>query len=135
MAKMIFVNLPVKDVAKATAFYEAIGCVKNEQFSNEKGSALIYAEGIHFMLLAHDLYSTFTPKPIGDAHTNSAALYALSFDSKTEVDAIVTKAVAAGAREPHGPEDQGFMYSRAFEDLDGNSFGPFWMDVSAMPAA
>ena len=30
MAKMIFVNLPVTDLARATAFYEAIGAVKND---------------------------------------------------------------------------------------------------------
>ena len=27
------------------------------------------------------------------------------------------------------------MYSRAFEDPDGNGFGPFWMDAAAAAAA
>ena len=135
MPRMIFVNLPVADVAKSAAFYAAIGCERNERFSNDRGVSMVWADAISFMLLDHGLYSTFTPKPIGDAHATSSALFALSLDSRAEVDAISEAAVAAGGREAHGPEDQGFMYSRAFEDPDGNGFGPFWMDADAMPAA
>jgi uncharacterized protein len=127
MARMIFVNLPVANVAKATAFYEAIGFEKNPQFSNEQASSM--------MLLEHAFYSTFTPKPIADSHNTSGALYALSFDSRAEVDAITEAAIAAGGREAHDPEDQGFMYSRAFEDLDGHGFGPFYMDMAAAATA
>jgi len=135
MAKMIFVNLPVEDVGKSTAFYEAIGCVRDARFSNERASAMRYSDTISFMLLGHDFYRTFTPKQIIDAKTTSGALIALSFDSRAEVDAITEAALAAGGREAHDPEDMGFMYSRAFEDLDGHGFGPFWMDVAAMPSA
>ncbi|AOH86613.1 lactoylglutathione lyase [Sphingomonas panacis] len=135
MPKMIFVNLPVEDVAKSTAFYEAIGCVKDARFSNERASAMHYSDTISFMLLGHDFYRTFTPKQIIDAKTTSGALIALSFDSRAEVDAITEAAIAAGGREAHDPEDMGFMYSRAFEDPDGHGFGPFWMDVAAMPSA
>lgn len=131
MAKMIFINLPVADVARSTAFYQAIGFTKNDRFSNEQASSMVWSDAIYLMLLAKPFYATFTAKPIGDAHAASAALYALSFDSRAEVDAITEAAVAAGATEPHGPEDMGFMYSRAFEDPDGNGFGPFWMDPAA----
>lgn len=131
MAKMIFVNLPVADVAKATAFYEAIGMVRDPSFSNESGSAMTWADTIRFMLLAKPFYATFTKKEIADTARTSAALIALSLDSRAEVDAITEAALAAGGVELHGPEDLGFMYSRAFEDLDGHGFGPFSMDVDA----
>ena len=131
MAKMIFVNLPVADVARSTGFYEALGFEKNEKFSNEQGSAMQWTDSIGFMLLAHPFYSTFTPKTIIDAKTTSGVLLALSLDSRSEVDRITEAAVAAGGRELHGPEDEGFMYSRAFEDPDGHGFGPFWMDPAA----
>ncbi len=131
MAKMIFVNLPVADVAKSTAFYEAIGFEKNPQFSNEQASSMVWSDTIYLMLLEHAFYSTFTPKQIADSRATSAALYALSFDSRADVDAITEAAIAAGGREAHDPEDQGFMYSRAFEDLDGHGFGPFYMDMAA----
>lgn len=134
MPKMIFVNLPVADVAAAAAFYRAIGCTKNERFSNEAAVSMAWSDTISFMLLGHDLYSTFTPKPIIDAKTTSGALFALSFDTREAVDAFASAALAAGGREAHGAEDMGFMYSRGIEDLDGHAFGPFWMDVDAAPA-
>ena len=135
MTKMIFVNLPVADVARATAFYEAIGCEKNAQFSNEQASSMTWSDSITFGLLDRAFYSTLTTRPIADSQATSAMLIALSFDSRAAVDAITEAALAAGGREAHGPEDEGFMYSRAFHDLDGHGFGPFWMDVDAMAAA
>lgn len=135
MTKMIFVNLPVADVAKATAFYEAIGFEKNPQFSNEQASCMVWSDAIHVMLLGHDFYRTFTTKAIADTHKTSAALIALSRDSRAEVDAITDAAIAAGGRQTRDTDDMGFMYSRAFEDLDGHTFEPMYMDMEAAAAA
>ncbi|HCB75556.1 VOC family protein [Sphingomonas yantingensis] len=135
MARMIFVNLPVEDVARATAFYQAIGFTKNEQFSNERGSAMDWSDDIHVMLLSRDFFSTFTTKRIVDPRTETGALHALSLDDRAEVDRFTEAALEAGGRELHEPEDMGFMYSRGFEDPDGNGWGPFAMDVAAHAAA
>jgi predicted lactoylglutathione lyase len=135
MPKMIFVNLPVADVAASTAFYEAIGFDKNAQFSNEQASSMVWSDAIYVMLLAKSFFTTFTKKTIVDATTSTTGHYALSFDSRGEVDAIMRAAVEAGGRELHEPQDMGFMYSRAFEDLDGHGFGPFWMDPAAVEEA
>jgi len=133
MAKMIFVNLPVTDVAASTRFYEAIGMTRDDRFSNERAVSMAWTDGIGFMLLARDFYATFTPKKIIDPHNQTGALIALSFDSRAEVDAVTEAAIAAGGREAHEPEDHGFMYSRAFEDPDGHGFGTFFMDMAAAP--
>ena len=135
MTKMIFMNLPVADVAKATAFYEAIGFEKNPQFSNEQASCMVWSDAIHVMLLGHDFYRTFTTKAIADTHKTSAALIALSRDSREQVDAITDAAIAAGGRQTRDTQDMGFMYSRAFEDLDGHTFEPMYMDMEAATAA
>ena len=131
MPKMIFINLPVADVARSTAFYEAIGFEKNPKFSNEQASSLMWSDSIVLMVLDEAFYATFTPKQIIDAHTTSGVLISLSFDSREAVDAVTAAALAAGGKELHGPEDHGFMYSRAFEDPDGHGFGPLWMDPVA----
>lgn len=131
MPKMIFVNLPVTDVAASTAFYEAIGMTRNAAFSSAQGSAMTWTDTISFMLLDHALYANFTNKQIIDARTTSGMLLALALDSRADVDAIAAAAVAAGGTELHGAEDEGFMYSRAFADPDGHGFGPFWMDPAA----
>ncbi|HEV2567737.1 VOC family protein [Sphingomonas sp.] len=135
MPKMIFVNLPVSDLGRSIRFYEAIGCEKNEQFSNEQAAMLTWSDTISFMLLTHDFYRTFTAKQIADAHTTSEVLLCLSRDSRAEVDAITQAALAAGGREPRPAQDMSFMYGRAFEDPDGHVFEPMWMDVGAMNQA
>lgn len=135
MPKMLFVNLPVKDLAAATRFYEAIGCEKNAQFSDERASSMVWSDTITFQLMTRDYYATFTSKPIADAHSTSAALFALSRDSREEVDSIVEAAAMAGGKaDIRERQDLGFMYIRTFEDPDGNVFEPAWMDSSAMMA-
>jgi len=135
MTRMIFVNLPVADVAKSTAFYEAIGFEKNPQFSNEQASCMVWSEAIFVMVLDKAFYRTFTAKEIADTRRTSAALIALSRDSRAEVDAITDAAIAAGGRQTRDTQDMGFMYSRAFEDLDGHTFEPMYMDMEAATAA
>ena len=135
MAKMIFVNLPVADLGAATAFYEAIGFEKNPMFSNEVASSMVWSDAIHVMLLTHDFYRTFTTKEIADTKTVSAALICLSRDSRADADAITEQAIAAGGRETREPQDMGFMYGRAFDDLDGHTFEVMYMDLDAAMAA
>ena len=132
MSKMIFVNLPVTDLARSIAFYEAIGGTKNEQFSNEKAAAIVLSDSIYVMLLTHDFYRTFTTKEIADPSRTSGVLLALSCDSPADVDSMVQRAAAAGGMADPGPkQDFGFMYGRSFEDPDGHHWEPHWMDPKA----
>jgi hypothetical protein len=135
MPKMIFVNLPVTDLDRSTAFYQAIGCDRNAQFSNEQAAMLVWSDTISFMLLTHGFYQGFTSRPIADSHQTSQVLLCLSRDSREDVDAITEAARAAGGREHRDRQDMGFMYSRSFEDPDGHVFEPTWMDVEAAMTA
>ena len=136
MAKLIFVNLPVADLARATAFYQAVGAEKNPQFSDETASSMVFSETIHAMLLTHDKFSQFTRKKIADARTSCEVLICLSADSREAVDEVVGKAQAAGGGiDPCPKQDYGFMYGRSFEDPDGHIWEVMWMDVAAAMAA
>lgn len=129
MSKLIFVNLPVTDLAQSTAFYEAVGFTKNPKFSNEQASCMVWSDTIHFMLLRHDFWKTFTDKQIVDAPKAAQVLLCLTRDSKDEVDAMVAQAGAAGGTlDPTPVQDMGFMYGRSFEDPDGHIFEISWMD-------
>lgn len=131
MTKMIFVNLPVKDLAAATHFYEAIGCRKNPQFSDANASSMAWSDAITFQLLTHDFYKTFTSKPIADAHATSAMMIALSCDSREEVDATLKIAAAAGGTaDTREKMDMGWMYNRAVADPDGNVLELVWLDMA-----
>ncbi|WEX09115.1 VOC family protein [Chelativorans sp. AA-79] len=132
MPKMIFVNLPVKDLAASIRFYEAIGCRKNEQFSDENAASMVWSDTITFQLLTHDYFKTFTAKPIANPREATGMLFALSRDSREEVDAITEAAAAAGGKvDIRDRQDMGFMYVRTFEDPDGHVFEPMWMDMEA----
>ena len=132
MAKMIFVNLPVSDLARATAFYQAIGATRNAQFSDHTASCMVFSDTIHAMLLTHDKYQQFTSKKIVDAKTSSQVLLCISADSRAEVDELVGKAKAAGGGiDPSPVDDYSFMYGRSFEDPDGHMWGVNWMDMEA----
>jgi len=123
MPKMIFVNLPVKDLAAATRFYEAIGCKKNEQFSDHKAASMVWSDTITFHLLTRDYFATFTPKAVADANATSEVLLAVTLDSREEVDAICDAAAAADGKADIRPRmDMGWLYNRAFEDVDGHVF-------------
>jgi predicted lactoylglutathione lyase len=136
MAKMIFVNLPVTDLARATAFYEAVGAEKNPQFSDDTASCMVFSETIHAMLLTHDKFRQFTPKAIANAKETSEVLICLSADSRDDVDDIVGKAKAAGGTiDPAPKQDYGFMYGRSFEDPDGHIWEVMWMDMAAAQEA
>jgi hypothetical protein len=136
MAKMVFINLPVSNLARATAFYEAIGATKNPQFSDDTASCMVISETIHTMLLTHDKFRQFTPKKISDAKTTSEVLICLSADSRHAVDDTLTRAKGAGGTaDPSPKQDYGFMYGRSFEDPDGHIWEVMWMDVEAATKA
>lgn len=131
----IFINLPVTDLAKATAFYEAIWFTKNPQFSDDNASGLSYQDDFYVMLLTHGFTKTFLPehKNIADAHATCEVLNAFQLESREEVDALFEKVLLAGGKEVKPAVDHGFMYAHDFEDLDGHIWEPFWMDFTQAP--
>lgn len=135
MPKTIFANLPVADLAESTRFYEAIGCVKNQQFSDEKASSMTWSDSITFQLLTRAYFATFSSKPVADAHQTCQVLFALTRDGRGEVDAMAEAAAAAGGKaDVRAVMDLGWLYNRAFADPDGHVFEAVWMDPNAMPS-
>ena len=134
MAKMIFVNLPVTDLKRSMAFYEAVGFTNNPQFTNDMAAAMAWSDEIVVMLLTHGFWKTFTDKAIPDARAAAQVLLCLSQDGRDAVDAIIGKAVKAGGRsEPTPKQDMGFMYGRSFEDPDGHIWENVYMNIAAVP--
>ena len=129
-AQMIFVNLPVEDLERSKAFYEAIGFRNEPKFSNEAAAMMVLSDTISVMLLTHPFYATFTRKPIADAHSSSQVLLCISCNSPADVDRITDAAGAAGGKADVNPkQDMGeVMYGRSFEDPDGHTWEPMWMD-------
>lgn len=128
MATKIFVNLPVKDLDKSMAFYKKLGYTFNAQFTDATAACMVISEDIYTMLLTHAKFKEFTPKEIADSTKSTEVLVALSCDRREQVDDLVRKAVAAGGKTYNDPKDYGFMYSHAYQDLDGHIWELVYMD-------
>jgi len=132
MVSDIFVNLPVKDLARAQTFFRALGFTFDPRFTDDQAACLVLGAHIYAMLLAEPFFQTFTPKAISDAHRSTEVLTALAVESRAAVDTLVSRAVAAGGRIPRDPQDDGFMYGHAFEDLDGHIWEVLYMAPEAV---
>jgi predicted lactoylglutathione lyase len=135
MADQIFVNLPVKDLNRAMAFFSALGFGVDPEFTDDKAACLILGENIYAMLLVEPFFQTFTPKPVSDAAERTEVLVCLSVDSRARVDDLVSRAVAAGATAPMPPQDHGFMYAHGFHDPDGHAWELVHMKAAAAAGA
>lgn len=135
MIKQIFVNLPVKDLEKTKEFWLKLGFTFNPQFTDEKAAALVMGENIFAMLLTEPFFKTFIKKEIADSSKTTEVINAVSVESREKVDELVNKAIEAGATSYKDPDDYGWMYSKAFQDLDGHLWEVLWMDITKAPAS
>lgn len=135
MSRMVFVNLPVADLAASRRFYEALGFTNNPAFSDETAVCMVWSEAIHVMLLTHPKWQHFTTRPICPAGS-SEVMVALNCDDRAAVDRMVAAGGAHGGTADVNPAaDHGFMYQRTIADPDGHIWEPFWMDPAAIPPA
>lgn len=125
MAKEVFINLPVADLAKSMNFFEALGFARNPQFSGDDGGCIIVSESVSVMLCPHAKFRQFTPKAICDTSKAVEVLLNLRCDSREEIESLVGKAIAAGGSTYDKLEDFGFMVTHSFIDLDGHGWGLF----------
>ena len=134
MTQMIFVNLPVVNLAKSMAFYEAIGFTNNPQFTDDTAACMVLSDAIYVMLLTHGKWKSFTDRPIHKA-SSSEVMLALTCENRDAVNALVDAgAKAGGTADVNPPQDHGFMFQRTIVDPDGHLWEPFFMDMGAIPA-
>ncbi len=130
--RMIFVNLPVADLGRSKAFFEALGFSINPQFSDETAACVVVSETIFVMLLTHDKFRQFITGEISDAHAATEVLTCLSAGSREEVDDLLAKALANGGKAWKPIMDMGPMYGASFQDPDGHVWEVMYMDMAAM---
>lgn len=127
MKKQIILNLPVKNLEKSKAFFSALGFTFNDRFSGENAAFMnVVGDTIQAMLTTEPFFKSMIDKPLAQAKEANEMVICLSCDSREEVDTLIAKAVAAGGRTPHPPEDHGFMYDQGFEDIDGHLWNLVW---------
>jgi uncharacterized protein len=133
MSTKIFVNLPVQELGRSVQYFTRLGYTFNKQFTDDTATCMVISDDIYSMLIVEPKFKTFITKPVADARAATEVLIALSCDSRAAVDKIADTAIAAGGKAHKEPQDHGFMYSRAIEDLDGHIWEYIWMDPSFVP--
>ncbi|MBW1603630.1 VOC family protein [Streptomyces sp. JJ66] len=134
MATQIHVNLPVKDLPAAKKFFAELGYAFEAEFTDDNAACLVIEDNIYVMLLTEDFFRSFSKKEIPDTGRTAEAILALGVDSRERVDELVDKALAAGGTATREPMDEGFMYARSFQDLDGHLWEVITLDLEAMRA-
>ena len=133
MSTKIFVNLPVKDLARSMAFFTHLGFKNNPQFTDHTAACMVVSDDIYVMILTEAKFKEFTPKAVCDATKNTEVLVCLSCESRDAVNDMVRKAVAAGGSTYAESKDYGFMYQHGFQDPDGHMWELIYMDPKAVP--
>ncbi|MEJ7611081.1 MAG: VOC family protein [Ferruginibacter sp.] len=128
MAEQIFVNIPVKNLAASVDFFTKLGYTFNPQFTDENATCMIIGENIFVMLLVEKFFKTFTKKEICDTTVSTESIICLSVESREKVDEMISNAIAAGGTAPNAKQEQGFMYTHGFTDLDGHMWEYLWMN-------
>jgi uncharacterized protein len=132
MTQKLYVNLPVADLDRSKAFYEAIGFAEEPMFTDETAAAMKLSDTIFVMLLTHDKWRQFTDKAIPDASKTAQVMLAISRASRSAVDAMTEAAGKAGGTPDCSPkQEHDAMYGRSFEDPDGHIWEVVWMDMAA----
>jgi predicted lactoylglutathione lyase len=131
-SRKLFVNLAVNDLPRTKAFFSKLGFAYNPQFTNDEAACMPISEDAFVMLLRRDRFKDFTKKAICDTTRFSEGLFAISCDSRAEVDTMVNTAIEAGGKEATDPQDHGFMFVRTFYDLDGHHWEVMWMDPATL---
>jgi uncharacterized protein len=133
MSRMTFINLPVKDLARATGFFTKLGFSFDPMFTDENATRMIISDDTSVMLVTEPFFTGFIdPQDIADTSKSREVLVGLSAESREQVDDLSDKALAAGAEVLGDAEDDGFMYMRGFRDLDGHQWSFIYMDMSAV---
>ena len=129
--RMIFVNLPVKDLAVSRAFFSALGFACNERFTDDRAACMVLEENISVMLLTRERFADFVNGPIADAHAATEVLLCLTAGSRAEVDTMVATAIAQGGKPWKPVTEHGPMYGHSFADLDGHVWEVMHIDAPA----
>jgi predicted lactoylglutathione lyase len=126
--RMIFVNLPVKDLKASMGFFSELGFEFNPQFSDDDAACMIVDDNIFVMLLVEERFRDFINDEIADATRTTETITCLSADSRQDIDETVAKAIAAGGKPWKPAMDEGPMYGGSFQDLDGHIWELMYME-------
>lgn len=126
--KQIFINLPVSDLERSQDFYGQLGFTAYPLFTGENQVCMAWSESILLMLQSRPFFIKGTPKSVANPGKEVSASFTLPVEGPGQMQEMLDKALAAGAKEIQPMIDEGFMQVRTIEDLDGHIWGIVYLD-------
>ena len=127
--KQLFLNLPVENITKSQAFYEALGFTVNPIFTDEDQKCMVWSEHIYVMLQSKAFTEKHGTKPLANLHSYAGPSFTLPLENPTDVDRLAEIALAQGAKEPNPQVQLEFMHLRTIEDSDGHTWGLLYLNM------
>ena len=131
-SRLMFLNLPVKDLDASKGFFGKLGFEFNPKFTDDTCACMVVSDQAYVMLLTEEKFAEFSTTPVADGRSSTEALVCVSAESREGVDEFADAAATAGASPAREAMDMGFMYGRSFNDLDGHTWEVMWMDPQAV---
>ncbi|ALC05374.1 lactoylglutathione lyase [Corynebacterium deserti GIMN1.010] len=129
---MIFINLPVSDLAASKSFYAGLGFKENEIFRDEHTASFKVSDVIVVMLLETERFNSFSTRPAVDPGGAREMLNCLSVSSVEDADELVRRATEFGGTVTRELAAEGPMYGGAFDDPDGHGWELMYFDPEAL---
>ncbi|NDK88612.1 glyoxalase [Gordonia desulfuricans] len=128
MSPTLFVNLAVAEISRTRGFFEGLGFVFDEMFSD--GSTLCMPVTPNAVVMMHrsHRFAGYSAGPVPDPAVGRETVLAISVPARSDVDRRLDAALHCGATVLRPPTDLGFLYARTFCDLDGHAWEVVWTD-------
>lgn len=136
MVKQLWLNLPVRDMAKSKAFYAGMGFTLDTSQGDAPDSGCVIVGERHaiVMLFPIERMEHFMGIKAADTSIGSQMLISIDAESREEVEQLAQKAKASGGSVFTEPEEiQGWMYGCGFADPDGHRWNVLFMDMAKAP--
>jgi predicted lactoylglutathione lyase len=130
MTTDLWLNLPVVDLDRSVAFYEAIGFKRNPGPGNTQSSAsfVVGEKKVVLMLFAKAVFGGFVGGVVADPSLGSEMLISIGASDAAEVDDIAKRAVGGGGSVYATPSQAGGqMYGCGLCDPDGHRWNVLFM--------
>lgn len=125
---MIFVKLVVADLARAQAFYEALGLRTEGHSSDDRTVTMIVGDTIVIELVTQDAFADLVAGHVGDPSKETTVVNCLSVGSRDEVNDFMTKAKTSGGTLLPRYDQDVATHTGAFSDPDGHVWQITYME-------
>ncbi len=130
--KELWLNLPVKDLARTKTFFQQLGFSVLRDEEDMVGFS-IGEKSVQVMMIKEKRFKQFVLTNVCNAERTAETLISFSAESTEHVDAMAENVKSAGGTILGGPDElDGWMYGFMFQDLDWHRWNMVFLDLAKL---